>query len=428
PGISRVRDPVSGMEKPAGTPDYRCDVRAGRLEQMAELALDVGLNFAAGQDLLVLALVEHAPLARAIAKLAYERGARYVEVGYSDNHVRRALVELAPEESLAWTPPWRVDRLDYVGQNRGALIQIAGDPEPDLLADLDQGRVGRARQRDLTAALLRNINERRFNWTIVAYPSEGWARTVFGEPDVDRLWDAVASAVRLDEPDPVDAWRAHLERLHARAQQLNERRFDSVRFRGPGTDLVLGLLSEGRWRAAGFTTAWGHRFVANLPTEEVYTTPDYRRTEGVVRSTRPLALGGTIVRDLELRFERGRAVGVRASTGAEAVEAQIASDEGACRLGEVALVDGSSRVGQTGITFFTTLFDENATSHIAYGSGILDTVEGADAKTPEERAALGINDSSIHTDFMVGGPEIEVDGLLARGAAVPVLRDDEWVL
>jgi aminopeptidase len=400
----------------------------GRLDRYARLALEVGVNLDAGQDVLIMGLLEHAPLARALTHAAYGAGARFVEVAYSDNHVRRALVELAPEEALEWTPPWRVDRIAYLGENRGALIQIAGDPEPALLADLDQGRVGRARMKDLQAAALREINERRVNWTILAQPNAGWAETIFGEPDVERLWEAVATSVRLDEPDPVAAWREHLGRLRRRADGLDARRFDALRFRGPGTDLTVGLLPGSRWGLGGFETIWGRPFVANLPTEEVYTTPDYRRTEGTVRSTRPLALGGTLVENLELRFEAGRAVEVRATAAEDAVRAQLESDEGAARLGEVALVDGSSRVGQTGITFFSTLFDENATCHIAYGAGIVEAVEGAGDLAPEERSELGINDSTIHTDFMIGGPEVAVDGVTQDGDEVPILRDDRWVL
>jgi aminopeptidase len=403
--------------------------RNGRIEQLAMLTLDVGVNLERGQDLVVICLVDHAPLARAIADAAYGRGARYVDVAYSDNHVRRALVELAPEESLDWVPPWRVDRVGYIGENRGALVQIAGDPNPTLLADLDQARVGRAtRPNALIAELVKEINARRINWTIVPYPNEGWARQIFGEPDVERLWDAVGTAVRLDEPDPVGAWRTHLERLARRTEQLNDRLFDALRFRGPGTDLTIGLLPASRWRSGGFDTTWGRPFVANLPTEEVYTTPDYRRTDGRVRSTRPLALAGTVIKDLELRFEGGRAVEARASSGAEVVQAQLDSDEGAPSLGEVALVDGTSAVGKTGITFFNTLFDENATCHIAYGAGIVDAVEGADGLSPEELRTAGVNYSHVHTDFMIGGPEVAVSGITGEGAEAPILRDDEWVL
>jgi aminopeptidase len=401
----------------------------GRVEQLARLGVEVGLNLVPGQDVVILCLVEHAPLARAIAEAAYGAGARYVDVGYGDNHVRRALVELAPDESVDWTPPWRTERISYLGENRGALVQIAGDPEPNLLADLDQARVGRAaRPKGLAEALLKEINGKRINWTILAYPNEGWAQQVFGEPDVDRLWDAVAAAVRLDEPDPTAAWRGHLDRLHERTELLTARRFDSIRFRGPGTDLTVGLLPKSRWRSGGFDTVWGRPFVANLPTEEVYTTPNRRRTEGTVRSTRPLALGGTIVEDLALRFEGGRAVEVTASAGADAVQAQLDLDEHASALGEIALVDGSSAVGKTGITFFSTLFDENATCHIAYGSGIVDAVEGADGLEPDELLEAGINRSVTHTDFMIGGPEVDVDGVTADGTEVPILRNDEFVL
>lgn len=403
-------------------------ITAERLDRYARLALEVGLNLAPGQDLLVDALVEHAPLARSVARAAYTTGARHVDVVYHDRRLTRALVELGAEDALEWTPDWLVRRLEEADRRSSAMLSLHGDPEPDLMADLDGARVARARMPALRAATMRVINAARVNWCIIACPNEGWARAVFDQLDVEKLWSAVESAVRLDEPDPITAWREHLARLRERAAALSERRFDAIRFRGPGTDLVIGLLPISIWLGGSAETARGLSYVPNLPTEEVFTTPDPRGTEGTVRSTRPLVVGAVTVRDLTVRFEAGQVTEVRASSGEDVVRAMIATDAGAARLGEVALVDGTSRVGRLGITFRSTLLDENATCHIALGHGLAVGVEGGVGRDPEELRKLGVNISSVHTDFMVGGPEVEVDGLGQGGGAVPLLRNDEWQL
>jgi aminopeptidase len=397
-----------------------------RVDAYADLIVRVGANVQPGQTTFVNGLPEHVELVRAVARSAYRAGAGYVDVRYMDPHVRRAMIELAPEEALTESPRWFVERV--TASDGAAVIAITGEEEPELLADLDQARVGKATMVAAMEKMIEIQNARGTNWSIAAYPSAGWAEQVFGEPDVERLWEAIAQTVRLDEADPVAAWREHSARLRARCDQLDALRLDALQFEGPGTGLTVGLLPESRWIGGGSETRDGVPFVANIPTEEVFTTPDWRRTEGTVRSTRPLALGGTVVRELEMTFSGGDAVEVRASSGGDAVRGQLATDEFAKRLGEVSLVDGTSRVGQTGITFLNTLFDENATCHIAYGTAILITAPDLAGLPPDEVRARGANVSSVHTDFMIGGPQVAVDGITHDGTRVPILREDVWQL
>ena len=389
-----------------------------RLERYAELAVRVGANVQPGQEVFVQGLVEHAELVRALTRQSYRAGASFVNVGYQDQHIRRAMIEFGPDEALTYTPEWLKTTAKSTAGN--AQLGTTGNPEPELLADLDGERVGRAVPLE-AVEIYRGLHRKSsVNWCGVGAVTEGWARQVLGEPDVEQLWEKIAFCMRLDEPDPVAAWREHLDRLDARAGALTALQPDAIRYRGPGTDLTVGLLPTARWGSARFRTASGIEYVANMPTEEIFTTPDPSRAEGTIRSSMPLSLGGQLIRGLEFSFADGRIVQVDAETGADVVRGHLANIENADRLGELALVTKESRVGQTGTLFYSTLFDENATCHIAYGFGVPNAFDGE----PDER----MNSSKIHVDFMVGGPELDVDAVLADGTEVPLIREETWQL
>jgi aminopeptidase len=389
-----------------------------RLEAYADLAVRVGANVQDGQTVFLTTQVEHAPLARALTRAAYRAGARYVDVRYRDDHVRHAMIELGPDEALTHSPEWMKQL--YRAMEGGAQLWTTGDPEPELMNDLDGERVGRARQKEIVEIVRDQMLARSLNWSGVAYPSEGWATQIYGEPDIERLWQAVAFCTRLDEADPVQAWRDHMARLEGRGKTLTELELDAIHYTGPGTDLTVGLNANARWMSALFRTRDGIEYVPNMPTEEVFTTPDCRRAEGTIRASRPLVLDGDIIEGLQFTVKDGKIVDVQADKGAGIVRGQLEIDDRAGYFGELALVDGTSRVGQTHTTFCDTLYDENATCHIAYGFGVPEVFD--------DEPGEGMNISGVHTDFMVGGPELSVDGITRDGRAIPILREDVWQL
>jgi aminopeptidase len=413
------------------TPGGESGARQDLLERYARIVIRVGINLETGREVAIRAMLEHAPLVRALVRAGYEAGARWVEVDYQDLEVLRSQIALGPEEAVGTAPRWMFERLRDVGEQRRAQVFVVGFP-PDMFGGLDPARV--ARSFPLLAALRGEIQKLQDSkaraWTAVACATPSWAEQVYGEPDVERLWQAIAHVCRLDEPDPVAAWQTHIDNLQARAALLNERRFDAVRFRGPGTDLTLGLLPRSRWYSCASKTDLGLRHVVNFPTEEVYTSPDRRRADGVVRTTRPVQLtNGTIVRDLELVFRDGAIVGATAAQGEADVRAELDAYEGARHLGEIALVDHRSRVGELDTLFYNLLLDENAACHIAYGASILGVYEDLPkGLSDDELRDMGVNRAHVHTDLMIGSDEVEVDGLRTGGDTVPLLRGGDWQL
>jgi aminopeptidase len=392
-------------------------------QRLADLAVGFGANVQPGQILVVNAELGREQLARAISDAAYRAGARHVEVAYSDAWVRRARIEHGSDESIGYAPQWQIDRIRRMGEEHVAVITLEAALDPAATAGIDPARLG-ADQSPVRQAYLRLVVNRLINWCIVACPTPEWAAQVYPELDsaaaYDRLVSDISHVLRLDAEHPVETWTERFERLSEVAQQLTERRLDSVHFRGEGTDLTIGLLPSSRWLCASFDTAEGITHHPNLPTEEVFTTPDPTRADGTVRSTKPLLVEGSLIEGLRVRFEGGRAVEIDADANAEVLRARAGRDEGASRLGELALVDGEGRIGALDRVFYSTLLDENAASHIALGNALTAAV----ADEAEHPAA---NTSSIHIDFMIGSPEVEVDGL-AGGERVPLLRNGEWQL
>lgn len=397
--------------------------RSADIERMAELYVGFGANLQPGQLLGVTAYLGMEEIARAIARAAYRRGARYVDVFWWDPWVKRARLEHADEATLDYVPPWLGERLLWLGEERAARVSLVG-ADPSAYDGLDPARAGKDVLPYIKEAPV-VVNEQTTNWTIAPFPTPGWARQVFPEmpPDeaLDRLWEEVIHTLRLDEPDPIAVWHERMNTLIAAAGRLTERRFDAIHLKGPGTDLTVGLLPSSKWLAADFTTIDGLKHYPNLPTEEVFTTPDPERVDGFVTATKPLDFHGSQIDGIRIRFAGGRAVEIDADKGADALRGIAAKDDGASRLGELALVDGQGRIGPLGTVFHETLFDENAASHVALGNAYTFPVE-------DEADRARINTSAIHCDFMIGSPELDVDGLTRDGQRVPVLRGGDWQL
>ncbi|MGI8623795.1 MAG: aminopeptidase [Solirubrobacteraceae bacterium] len=390
--------------------------------RLAELAVHVGANVQPGQIVSVGCEPHKEYLARAVAEVAYKAGARFVDVQWHDPYVKRARIAHAPADTLEFVPSWYGERMLALGHQRAARIGFSGPAAPGVLDGLDPVRAGRDRLPSIRESS-EVLGERMTNWTIVPCPSAPWAALVHPdlEPDaaLAKLWEQIAHVCRLDEPDPAAAWDARRRQLEGAAARLGERGFDALHYEGPGTDLVVGLLPGHDWIAGALETVDGVSHMANLPTEEVFTSPDPDRTAGAVAASKPLVLlDGTVVRDLAMRFEAGRVVALTASTAQDVMRTIIERDAGAARLGEAALVDAGGRIGALDTVFYDTLLDENAASHLAIGVGFPFAV----ADDVRER----VNASEVQIDFMIGSPDLDVTGVTAAGERVPVLTGGDW--
>ncbi len=405
---------------------------AQKLDQLARVAVQVGLGIVPGQELLMTAPIDAVPLARRITEQAYRAGASLVTILYTDDETTLMRFRHAPDAAFDKAPAWLYDGMGAAFKSGCARLAISGT-SPGLLSREDPAKVGRANQAVSKAyrPALELITRHEINWTIVAAATPPWATAIFPDdaPEVamQKLWEAIFAITRLNGDDPVADWKTHDAALHHRAEQMNAKRYAALQYRGPGTDFRLGLADDHLWLGGGTTAANGIYCIPNMPTEEIFTTPHKDRADGVVTASKPLSYQGTMIEGIQVRFEKGRIVEAHATQGLGVLEKLISTDDGARRLGEVALVPHSSPIAASGLVFFNTLFDENAASHIALGQAYTSCLKDGDKLTPEELEARGANDSLIHVDWMIGSNKLDIDGITASGTAEPVMRGGEWV-
>jgi len=411
------------------------------LDKYAEVVIRVGLNLQPGQRLLIIGRLhlgfpgvslELAPLIRRIVKKAYEAGARLVDVMWSDDQLVTTRYQHAPRDTFAEHPTWRADGAIEAARSGDAVLLLYAE-DPDLLQGQDADLFDIVLQSGLK--LMKPFSELRgqsvMNLAIITAPVQAWADKLFpaipAESRVSKFWDTIFEICRINRPDPVAAWQEHIRELVTRSEYMNSKQYDGLKLTAPGTDLSIGLPKGHIWQSAKLTTQSGIDFVTNIPTEEIFTLPHKDRTEGVVAASMPVSAGGNLIEDFSLTFSEGRVVKATASKGEDILRKNLEMDEGAGRLGEVALVPHSSPISQTGLLYFNILVDENASSHLATGHAYKFSIEGGEAMSDEEFSAAGGNLSLIHSDFMVGSEKMDVDGIKADGTAEPIMRDGEWV-
>ena len=401
------------------------------LEKYAELAVKVGVNVQKGQTLVVNATLDAAEFVRLIVKNAYETGAKNVIVNWNDDTVTRAKYDLAPDDAFLEYPVWRAKEMEDLA-DKGAAFMSVISTSPDLLKGVNPERI--ANFNKAAGKALANYRKAaqsdKVSWTVIAAASPAWAAKVFpeeaAENQVSKLWEAIFKAVRADLENPVDAWKKHDETLHEKVHYLNERRYQKIHYTAPGTDLTIELPEKHIWVGAGSVNEQGFEFMANMPTEEVFTVPLRTGVNGTVASTKPLSYGGNIIDRFSVTFENGKIVGVKAEEGEEILKRLVDTDEGSHYLGEVALVPVNSPISQSNVLFFNTLFDENASNHLAIGSAYAFCIEGGKKMSSEELKENGLNESITHVDFMIGSTEMDIDGITADGKSEPVFRSGNW--
>ncbi|MBP2463161.1 MULTISPECIES: aminopeptidase [unclassified Rhizobium] len=412
-------------------PNFQTAIDPQKLEKLAEVAVKVGLGLEKGQDLVITAPIAALPLVRFLTRHAYKAGAGLVTTFYSDEETTLARYEFAPDASFDKASDWLYEGMAKAYANGAARLAISGD-NPMMLSEQDPTKVARANKANSMAykPALEKIANFDINWNIISYPNPAWARQVFPdvaeEVAVRKLADAIFAASRVDLADPVAAWASHNANLKKRSTWLNGERFSALHFTGPGTDLTVGLADGHEWHGGASVAKNGITCNPNIPTEEVFTTPHALKVEGYVSSTKPLSHQGTLIDDIRVKFEGGRIVEANAAKGGEVLSRVLDTDAGARRLGEVALVPHSSPISASGILFYNTLFDENASCHIALGQCYSKCFLDGASLTPEQIRTQGGNSSLIHIDWMIGSDKVDIDGIRADGSKVPVMRAGEW--